>query len=72
VVICSDFVPMSPDSHDAKDGKRDRYWPIIGGRFWGPGIKGDVIPGGADFPVVRPDGVQVRGIRIKIGLMISV
>jgi hypothetical protein len=34
-------------------------WPIIGGRFEGKGIRGTVVPGGGDFPVVRPDGVEV-------------
>ncbi|MET3472647.1 hypothetical protein ABIC78_003188 [Novosphingobium sp. 1529] len=43
----------------ASDGYRNDVWPIIGGVFQGRGIKGTVIPGGGDFPVVRPDGVVV-------------
>ena len=43
----------------AADGTRDIVWPIVGGTFYGRGIKGSVIPGGGDFPVVRPDGVQI-------------
>jgi hypothetical protein len=43
----------------SKDGERKEIWPIIGGRFEGKGIRGTVIPGGGDFPVVRPDGVEV-------------
>lgn len=31
--------------------------PITGGNFAGPGIKGRVVPGGADWQFVRPDGV---------------
>ncbi|MFO1465913.1 MAG: DUF3237 family protein [Steroidobacteraceae bacterium] len=38
---------------------RHEVWPIIGGRFEGKGIRGTVIPGGGDFPVLRPDGVEV-------------
>lgn len=58
VVTCSD-----PDTvggtGDSKDGKRTEIWPIIGGRFEGRGIRGTVVPGGGDFPVTRPDGVEV-------------
>lgn len=34
-----------------------RIVPITGGRFSGPGIKGSILPGGADWQFVRPDGV---------------
>ena len=34
-----------------------RVVPITGGHFAGPGIKGRVVPGGADWQIVRPDGV---------------
>jgi hypothetical protein len=49
------------DKSDQVSADGDRYdvWPIIGGTFWGRGIKGTVIPGGGDFPVVRPDGVVI-------------
>jgi Protein of unknown function (DUF3237) len=43
----------------SKDGEREDVWPIIGGKFAGKGIRGTVIPGGGDFPVRRPDGVEV-------------
>ena len=46
-------------SLNSKDGKRQEIWPIVGGRFEGKGIRGTVIPGGGDFPVLRPDGVEV-------------
>jgi hypothetical protein len=36
-------------------GKR-RTIPITGGVFEGPRIRGDVVPGGADWQVLRPDG----------------
>lgn len=60
VPVCSDPEPMGPTGDTtAADGKRDVAWPITGGYFIGRGIKGTVIPGGGDFPVTRPDGVEV-------------
>ena len=29
--------------------------PILGGTFAGPNLKGTVLPGGADWQIVRPD-----------------
>jgi hypothetical protein len=58
VVTCSD--PQSVGgSENSKDGKRTEIWPIVGGQFQGRGIRGVVVPGGGDFPVLRPDGVEV-------------
>jgi len=34
-----------------------RVIPILGGRVSGPMLEAEVIPGGADWQVVRPDGV---------------
>jgi hypothetical protein len=34
-----------------------RVVPITGGNFSGPQIRGDVVPGGADWQVLRSDGV---------------
>ncbi len=39
----------------SKYGER-RIIPITGGFFEGPNIKGVVLPGGADWQLVRPDG----------------
>ncbi|HVW69625.1 MAG TPA: DUF3237 family protein [Steroidobacteraceae bacterium] len=58
VVTCSEPEKVG-DSQNSKDGKRTEIWPIIGGRFQGKGIRGTVIAGGGDFPVLRPDGVEV-------------
>jgi hypothetical protein len=34
-----------------------RTIPILGGSFNGPRLSGKVVPGGADWQVVRPDGI---------------
>lgn len=36
-----------------------RMIPITGGTFEGPRLKGDVVPGGADWQLVRPDGAII-------------
>lgn len=40
---------------ESKRGVR-RVIPITGGTFEGPKIKGEVLPGGEDWQLVRPDG----------------
>jgi len=40
---------------ESKRGIR-RVIPITGGTFTGPNIKGEVLPGGEDCQLVRPDG----------------
>lgn len=42
---------------DSDHGKR-RFIPITGGTFTGEGIKGEVMAGGADWQIDRPDGVR--------------
>jgi len=39
----------------SKYGER-RIIPITGGTFKGPDIEGEVVPGGADWQLTRPDG----------------
>ncbi|SOD80593.1 DUF3237 domain-containing protein [Spirosoma fluviale] len=34
-----------------------RIIPILGGTVEGPGLKGEILPGGSDWQVVRKDGV---------------
>ncbi len=36
---------------------RRRVIPILGGTFEGPRIAGRIVPGGADWQLIRPDGV---------------
>ena len=40
--------------------------PITGGSFEGPRLKGKVLAGGADWLLVRPDGVGVLDVRYTI------
>ncbi|MCB0991222.1 MAG: DUF3237 family protein [Acidimicrobiales bacterium] len=39
------------------DGGTRRYIPIVGGSFDGRGLTGEVLPGGADWQLDRPDGI---------------
>lgn len=56
MIVCSS--PVTPGPVNAsKDGIRDEYWPITGGRADGPNFHATVVPGGADLPLYRPDGV---------------
>ncbi|HXS29572.1 MAG TPA: DUF3237 family protein, partial [Steroidobacteraceae bacterium] len=34
-----------------------RIIPILGGEVEGPRLRGEVLPGGADWQYIRPDGV---------------
>lgn len=51
-------VKLGPEEDMGKgaDGHRINY-PIVGGTFVGKGMKGTVVPGGADMSVERADGV---------------
>ena len=40
--------------------------PIAGGTFEGPDLKGKVLPGGADWSVVRPDGTAELDVRVTL------
>ncbi|KAI9030613.1 hypothetical protein DFJ74DRAFT_657153 [Hyaloraphidium curvatum] len=68
VVTCLDPVPYAPAGAPtiSKDGDRIRFYPIVGGRFWGFGISGRVVPGGADYAVRRPNGQYFYEARYAI------
>jgi len=57
-------------------GARRRIVPIAGGTVEGPGFRGEVLAGGADWQAIRADGLtQVLAryvIRAEDGTMISV
>lgn len=60
---------------ESLDGHRQAI-PITGGDFKGPDIEGEIIPGGADYQWVRPDGVReltaVYMMRTDDGAVINV
>jgi hypothetical protein len=39
---------------------------VAGGTFEGPKLRGTVLPGGADWIIVRPDGVTTLDVRIVL------
>ena len=45
-----------------------RIVPILGGRVTGPRLEGEILPGGADFQLIRPDGVAEIEARYTIRL----
>jgi hypothetical protein len=52
------YVTLAPAVEIGKsDAGTRRFIPITGGRFIGDGIKGEVVAGGADWQLERPDGV---------------
>ena len=50
---------------DVPRGKR-RIIPILGGTFDGPAIRGKVLPGGADWQIVRADGLAELDTRYTL------
>lgn len=60
---------------ESDKGKR-KYVPITGGQFEGKEIKGEVLSGGADWQLMRPDGVleikAIYSIRTDDGAVIAV
>ena len=47
-------------------GGRRRIVAITGGTFEGPGIKGKVVPGGADWQMIRADGFSELDTRYTL------
>jgi hypothetical protein len=45
---------------------RRRIVPITGGTFEGPNIKGKVVPGGADWQIIQPDGFSELDTRYTL------
>jgi hypothetical protein len=41
-------------------------FPITGGTFEGPRLRGSVLPGGCDWTVLRPDGVLELDLRVTL------
>lgn len=43
-----------------------RIFPVTGGKFKGPKLNGDILPGGGDWLIVRPDGATELDVRIVL------
>ncbi len=54
--IIADIAP--PLSGGAAPGGERLHIAITGGRVEGPALKGDILPGGSDWPLIRPDGTS--------------
>jgi Protein of unknown function (DUF3237) len=62
-------VRVGPPSEVARsDGGLRRLVPVVGGRVSGPGFAGEVLPGGSDVQLVRPDGVAEIDARYVLEL----
>lgn len=48
----------APLSGGAAPGGERLHIAITGGRVAGAGLKGDILPGGSDWPLIRPDGTS--------------
>ncbi len=55
-----------PVEFGAVPGGRRRVIPILGGTFEGPEIRGRVLPGGADWQLVREDGLAELDTRYAL------
>jgi len=56
----------TPMEIGAIPGGRRRVIPISGGSFEGPRLKGRIVPGGADWQIVRADGMAELEARYTI------
>ena len=56
----------SPQEVGQVRGGRRRIVPITGGTFEGPGIRGKVVPGGADWQTIQADGFSELDTRYTI------
>lgn len=50
---------------DTPSGHR-RIYHIMGGTVKGPDIEGEVLPGGGDWFIVRPDGSALLDVRVTV------
>jgi len=45
---------------------RRRIIPVLGGRFEGPAVRGRILPGGADWQILRDDGLAELDARYTL------
>ncbi|MGW4484386.1 DUF3237 domain-containing protein [Amycolatopsis sp. NPDC004368] len=51
--------------HNGPHGER-RVIDVLGGTFTGERLSGEVLPGGADYQLIRPDGVAEIDVRTTL------
>lgn len=47
-------------------GGTRRFWPVIGGSFEGPRLRGEVLPDGGDWALYRADGTLELDVRLTL------
>jgi len=65
-VFRAEVTVASPTELGVRDGVRKRLIPITGGRVEGERLRGEVLPGGADWQGIREDGTAVLDARYVI------
>lgn len=60
-VAIGELLRIGPSSHGLR-----QLIPITGGEVSGPMLQGEVVPGGADWQLVRPDGVLELDARYTV------
>lgn len=43
-----------------------RFYPVVSGSFEGPGLRGELLPDGGDWLLLRPDGVLEQDVRLTL------
>ena len=56
----------APQSIGPTPAGERRIWYVKGGSFAGPRLKGEVLPGGGEWVLQRPDGVFQLDVRITL------
>ncbi|MFD3745596.1 DUF3237 domain-containing protein [Nocardia sp. NPDC058633] len=63
--IVVDLDPRVDFGADAPLGRRVLY-RAAGGSFDGPDLRGEVVAGGGDWALIRPDGVMLLDVRLTL------
>lgn len=75
--VFEEIVTLAPAVTVGRTARGERrFIPITGGTFEGPAIRGEVLPGGWDWQLVRPDGcLEIEAdyfLRTDDGVIINV
>jgi hypothetical protein len=56
----------SRDVGETPRGGTRRFWPVVGGSFEGPRLRGEVLPDGGDWALYRADGTLEIDVRLTL------